>query len=65
MSSEEEETVYYERAVRATEKATLYQFDEVGEVWIPHSQISEEEDHGDGSGSITIPNWLAVEKGLA
>lgn len=65
MSSYDSETIYFERVIDSTDKAILYEFDDVGNVWIPTSQIREEDDLGDGSGSITIPNWLAVEKGLA
>lgn len=43
---------------RETEKAKLFQTAE-GEIWIPLSQISDE-----GDDVITIPRWLAEEKGL-
>lgn len=32
--------------------------------WIPKSQISEEEEDGKGNVTLTIPEWLALEKGL-
>lgn len=44
--------------VRESDKAKLFKTSE-GEVWIPKSQIVDE-----GDDVITIPEWLAVEKGL-
>lgn len=43
---------------RETDKAKLFQTAE-GEIWIPVSQIEDETDD-----EITIPEWLAKEKGL-
>ena len=52
-------------AVRHTDMAVLAKGDEDAEpVWLPKSQI--ELDHDDlGPCCITIPDWLAEEKGLA
>lgn len=35
------------------------------EVWIPKSQILHERLNSDGTWSYTIPEWLAIERGLA
>lgn len=59
----DDETIEFDHIVSQTDLATLYSFDEE-EVWIPKSQIESEEDYGDGSGCITIPHWLALEKEL-
>ena len=39
-------------------------YDGKKEVWIPKSQIEGIEDHGKNNITITIPEWLAEEKGL-
>lgn len=31
--------------------------------WLPQSQISIER-HGDGTATVTMPEWLAIERGL-
>lgn len=43
---------------RETEKAIMI-FDGDKEVWLPKSQV---EDNGDGT--FTMPEWLALDKGL-
>ena len=43
---------------RETDKAFLI-FDGDKEVWLPKSQV---EDNGDGT--FTLPEWLAMDKGL-
>lgn len=48
----------YDEIVRETDKAKLFATAE-GEIWIPKSQIVDE-----GDDVFTIPEWLAVEKGL-
>lgn len=48
----------YDSIVARRAKATCYRVDDI-DAWIPTSQISE--DNGE---SITIPEWLAIEKGL-
>lgn len=47
-----------------TDLACLIEYEEE-EIWIPISQIlhADIEDIGD-TGNITIPEWLAIEKGL-
>lgn len=45
-----------------TDKAVLVS-DGDNDVWLPLSQ-TEVEDNGDGTGVVTIPEWLAIEKGL-
>lgn len=34
------------------------------EIWLPKSQV-EIERQGDGLVTVTLPEWLAIEKGLA
>lgn len=34
------------------------------EVWVPISQIIGEESDGKGNVTLTIPEWLAINKGL-
>lgn len=48
-----------------TEKAILVSDsgDKAKAVWLPLSQI-EIEEKGGGVGEITLPEWLALEKGL-
>lgn len=45
-----------------TDKAVLVS-DGDNDVWLPLSQ-TEVEDNVDGTGVVTIPEWLAIEKGL-
>lgn len=50
-----------------TDDAILFDFDGE-EIWIPRSQILDEDFDDDGSkkhGSIEIPEWLAEDRGLA
>lgn len=44
---------------RETEKAFLI-FDGLKEVWLPKSQV----EHSPQDGTFTMPEWLAMEKGL-
>jgi hypothetical protein len=46
-----------------TDRALLV-FDGSAEVWIPRSLIEDYEGDGDTPVSITIPAWLAEERGL-
>jgi len=47
-----------------TDRAILF-YDGVKEVWIPKSQIEEEDDYEIGEeATITIPEWLAIDKEL-
>lgn len=50
---------------KATDKALLVDT-EMGEVWIPKSQLCEDSDElTEGApGTLMIPQWLADEKGL-
>lgn len=51
------------RVVYMTEKAV--RIDDGKEiVWVPKSQIEEADDLDEDTKSITIPEWLAQEKGL-
>jgi RNase P/RNase MRP subunit p29 len=34
------------------------------EVWIPKSQIVSRDENKDGTTTLEIPEWLAMEKGL-
>ena len=38
--------------------------DGIDKFWIPKSQIVEMESKGNGNYEVTIPHWLAVEKGI-
>ncbi|KKM89966.1 hypothetical protein LCGC14_1243370 [marine sediment metagenome] len=66
MSDGDQAEVFYDTEIeeRVTELARLFMFDG-DEVWIPKSQIADEESdrNGDG-GTLWIPEWLAIEKGL-
>ncbi len=50
--------IVYDEIKHVTEKAALFQIDQE-EVWIPCSQIYEATQF-----TITIPEWLALEKDL-
>ena len=45
--------------VRESAKAILIEIYEIGEIWLPKSQI-QWDDH-----SVKLPLWLAEDKGLA
>ena len=45
-----------------TDKAILVD-DGAKKVWLPKSQI-EFESNGDGTSTVTLPEWLARDKGL-
>jgi hypothetical protein len=49
---------------RETDKAICVSEDGTKEFWLPKSQI-EFEHKTDGSVDVTLPIWLAKEKGLA
>ena len=56
--------VEYEKILTETTEAVLFLVEDE-EVWIPKSQMEEEiEDLDREGGEFTIPEWLAVEKGL-
>ncbi len=46
-----------------TPKAWLIDFGLDDPVWVPKSQVELEEE-GDGTVTVTMPEWLALEKGL-
>lgn len=46
-----------------TEAAWLIDFGEQDSVWLPKSQCEVEEE-SDGSVTVTLPEWLAIEKGI-
>jgi len=46
-----------------TERAVLFD-DGRQTVWLPLSQISERDDHRDGTVTLEIPEWLAEREGL-
>ena len=54
----------------ATDKAILFWTDETSRemaVWLPRSKIEVEEHHVSGTAgdvTITLPEWLALDKGL-
>ncbi len=50
--------VAHDGVARETDDAKLFRFAE-GEIWIPKSQIEDEEKN-----SVSIPEWLALKKGL-
>ncbi len=60
--------IEYVSIVRETDLAVQYQINDdlfdPQRVWIPKSQIEDECEEDDGSGTITIPEWLAIEKRL-
>lgn len=43
-----------------TDRATLYDFGDGVEVWLPKSQIEADDDEG----NVVVKRWLAEEKGL-
>jgi len=57
--------VYYdeENEDRETDLARLFVIGN-DEVWIPKSQIEKEERGRCGDGTVWIPEWFAIEKGL-
>lgn len=61
MGRSEDFEVAFEDIVHETDKAFLIKFAE-GEIWIPKSQVKDLDKDGL---TVTIPEWLAVEKGLA
>lgn len=62
--SDEDETVWVEGTiVGKTEKAILFNDGDV-EVWIPKSQVQDEDREESGLLKIEIPEWLALDKGL-
>jgi hypothetical protein len=56
----EETTFEYDSILQDTGKAFLLSTD-AGEVWIPKSQVKY---HDEESSEMTIPLWLAEERGL-
>ncbi len=59
------ETVELEGTIKyRTAKAVLIDVGDGEEVWIPESQIVDEYEDDEGLMVFTIPEWLAIEKGL-
>ena len=51
--------------IRATERAVLVKPDDIDdEVWLPLSQIEMTPPDEDGLCDLSVPEWLALEKGL-
>jgi hypothetical protein len=66
MSGDEPVEIYCQK-ITETDLAILVTDDGgENEYWIPKSQIDSEfsEDHGDGTLTLFIPEWLAEKKGL-
>lgn len=47
-----------------TEKAWLVSGDGVTKVWVPKSQAELEASESNGAFILTLPEWLALDKGL-
>ena len=48
-----------------TPQAVLVEYDEdKPAVWLPKSQIEIERDEGEKTHTVTLPQWLAEEKGM-
>lgn len=65
--NQETEISQYEAIIAETSLAWLIQFDEETEIWLPKSQcrvIPDSSIAPKGTGMISIPEWLAEEKGL-
>lgn len=54
---------FYAELKWETKKAYLC-YDGAEEFWIPKSQVIDKKDMGKGDFEITIPRWLADEKGV-
>lgn len=67
MSNTEPCRIDFDEIEATTDDAILIAID-LEKVWIPRSQILDEEDDdfpvGGGSGWLEIPEWIALEKGL-
>ena len=62
---EEEDFVEVDCTVRAETGKALLIYDGKKEVWIPKSQIEEARKSKDGKiNRVTLPEWLATDKGL-
>lgn len=61
---DEEVEVYVDEVIKETTDAFLCRIDD-DKVWLPKSEIRDGEVSSEGDkGNVTIPEWLAVEKGL-
>lgn len=49
--------------IRAQTEKAIKLFDGTREAWLPISQI-EVEKNADGTVTVTLPEWLATDKGL-
>lgn len=56
------------RLVRGTENAVLLEYTDgngnIAQDWFPRSQVEDLDVHADGMCSLTLPEWLAVERGV-
>ena len=59
----EEQGEYTGTIKHETDKALLIDFGGKEPAWIPKSQIKEESRLGNGV-RLTLPTWLAIDKGL-
>lgn len=50
--------------LRETERAICVTEDDKVEIWLPKSQIEYERDFAKGLVEVTMPVWLAKEKGI-
>jgi hypothetical protein len=65
-NANEERETYHGKMVEETGRAKLIDFGLEEPIWIPKSQIKEEEPSRtkDGTVGYVLPTWLAIEKGL-
>jgi len=51
------------RIVHMTDRAYLLDYGD-GQAWVPRSQVLDVTDNQDGTSTVTMPEWLAIDKGL-
>ena len=56
------------RLVRGTDDAQLLEYTDgngnIAEDWFPRSQVADLDVHADNMCSLSIPEWLAVDRGV-
>jgi len=57
--------VFFEKEISTSDKSVLFRFTCGTEAWIPRSQIKRQVMYDDGSGAISIPEWLALDRGVS
>jgi len=66
--NDRDEHLFMGKIVRETDMAILFHEESTGEeMWLPESQVSEitvSENAGEFNTEISIPEWLAIDKGL-